>query len=416
MENRGLIDPPGRNRNYILFTIAVFSCFAILGVADNIRGTALPRIQDEFSLTELHLGLLLTANSVGYITACTFTAALARRIGMKTCLVAGLSVIVLAGVCVCYSPGFAVLVLGFFILNVGFGMLDISAGIIAARIFTKRTGMMMNIAHFFFGIGATMSPLISTGLMAARFGDFLLGWRYTYLLILSFALVPAIPTLLGHMKRQGGDGKQGGYSKLLKNPVLWLLTMVLAFELVAESGAAAWLVNFLEKAHSYSGEKAALRLTLFFICFTATRLTFGPLIDRFGLLRTIMVAPLLAGVMITVGVLAGEPGTPLLFLAGIGVAPMWPTVMAVIAKLFPDDLDRAMTVILTAIGVVVVPANLLMGGLINKARLIFTVAHGEAGVAMAYSAGYLFLGLCCFIAFAFAAILWARQKKAGIIV
>jgi len=416
MENEGLVGTRGRNRNFILFTIAVFASLTILGLTDNIRGTALPRIQEEFFLTELHLGLLLAANSTGYLTACAFTAALAKRIGMKACLIAGLVIVALAGICVCFSPGFAVLVLGFFILNIGFGMLDISTGVIAATIFTKRTGMMMNLAHFFYGAGATLSPVVSTGLMAARFGGLLLGWRYTYLLILSFALVPAIPTLIGRLKKQERDGKTGGYAELLKKPALWLLTVLLAFELVAESGTVAWLVLFLEKAHSFSGERAALRLTLFFICFTVSRLILCPFIDRIGLLRTLIIAPSFAGAMIIIGVLAGAQWTPLLYIAGIGVAPMFPTVMAVIAKLFPGQIDRAMTFVLTAIGIIVVPANFLIGGLINWARLVLTETHGEAGVGMAYSAGYLFLGLCCFAAFVFAVVLRARQKKAGIVV
>jgi len=413
MDSRGPADPLEKKRNFILFTIAVFLSLAVLGLAENTRGTALPRIQEEFSLSEMHLGVLLAVNSTGYLAACTFTATIARRIGFKYSLVAGLVTSALAGLVICFAPGFAVLVLGFFVLNVGFGMLDISSGVIAATIFTKRTGTMMNLAHFFYGAGATLSPMVSTGLMAAKFGDLVFGWRYTYLLVLCLALIPVIPTLIGRLKRQGGGGEKGGYSQMLKRPALWLLALFLAFELVAESGVSAWLVNFLEKTHSFSEESAALRLTLFFVCFTAARLLLGPLIDRIGLLRALIIAPLFAGVAITAGVLGGERATPLLFVAGIGIAPMFPTVMAVIAKLFAGEVDRAITAIMTSIGVIVVPASFLLGVVINQARVVFTESHGEAGVGMAYSAGYLFLGLCCFAAFASAIVLRARQKRAG---
>jgi len=413
MEGSGHTGPLERKRNFILFTIAVFLSLAVLGLAENTRGTALPRIQEEFSLTEMHLGVLLAVNATGYLAACTFTAALARRIGFKYTLVSGLAIIALSGSCVCYAPGFAVLVLGFFVINVGFGMLDVSTGVIGATIFTKRTGTMMNLAHFFYGAGATLSPVVSTSLMAVRFGDVLFGWRYTYLLVLGLALIPAIPTLIGRLQRQGRDGKAGGYARLLKRPALWLLALFLAFELVAESGVSAWLVNFHEKAFSFSEERAALRLTVFFVCFTSARLLLGPLIDRIGLLRALVIAPLFAGAMITIGVLGGERGAPLLLVAGIGIAPMFPTVMAVIAKLFAGEVDRAITAVMTSIGIVYVPTTFLLGVVINQARVVLTEAHGEAGVGMAYSAGYLFLGLCCFAAFAAALVLRALQKKAG---
>jgi len=413
MESENLTGSSGFRRNYILFTFAVFATFAILGVADNLRGTALPRIQDEFSLTELHLGLLLALNATGYVTACSFTAALARKIGMKTCFYVGLVVVAASGVCICYSPSYAILVVGFFILNLGFGILEISLGVIAATIFTKRTGTMMNLAHFFYGAGATLSPVISTGLIAMRFGDRVFGWRYAYLIILCFALIPVIPAAIARVKVSGSSERKTGYANLLKKPVLWLLTPIIALGLVGELGSAAWLVNFLETAYSYSSERAALYLTLYFTCFTAGRLLLGPLIDKVGFINCVAIFMAFAGTAIAVGVLIGEAATPLLFLAGFGIGPLFPTVMAIIAKLFADEVDLAMTAVLTTLGIILVPANFMIGGIINGARLILVESHGDAGVGMAYSVGYLFLGLCCFGAFTFALLLRARQKKAG---
>ena len=405
-----------RDRNFILFTITVFASFAILGIADNIRGTALPRIQEEFLLSEMHLGLLLAVNASGYLAACTFTAALARKIGMKACHVLGMSVIASSGLLIAFTPSFGVLLPSFFILNAGFGMMDISVGVIAARIFTRRTGTMMNLAHFFYGAGAVFSPIISTGIMAARFGEQLLGWRNAYLIILSFALLPVIPAVLGRLKKPEHDEKKTGYPALLRKPAIWLLTLILALGLAGEIGSAAWLVNFLETAYLFSSERAAMYLTLYFVCFTLGRLVLGPLIDKIGFINSLAISMALSGAFISAGVLLGEAGSPLLFIAGVAISPLFPTVMAVIAKLFADVVDLAMTAILTAIGVVLVPLNFLIGGIINEARLIFTDAYGDAGVRMAYQAGYLFVGLCCFGAFASALILRAKQKKAGMLV
>jgi len=412
-KNGNQIDQPGGRRNYILFTIAVFASFAIFGLADNIRGTAIPRIQAEFLLTELHLGLLLAASSVGYLVTCTFTAAIARRIGIKTCHIIGLLIIAASGACIYYAPSFATLVLAFFILNLGFGMLEISVGVIAATIFTKKTGTMMNLSHFFYGAGATFSPIISTSIMAARLGDQFFNWRYVYIIVLSFAFVPAIPALFGRFRKRESGKKKTGYALLLRKPSIWLLVMLLSLGLVCEAGIGSWLVIFLEASYSFTGESAALHLTLYFVCFTLGRLLLGPLIDRLGFINSLAIGTAFAGLMVTTGVLLGPAGSPLLILAGIGVAPLFPTVMAVIAKLFSDQIDLAMTAVLTIVGVIVVPVNFLVGGIINQARVIFTDAYGGPGLSMAYAAGFLFLGLCCFGAFASALALRAKQKKAG---
>ena len=416
MDNMGTIKSSTNKRNSMLFTVSIFATFLIYGFYENLKGTALPRIQADFSITELQLGVLLAANSLGYLIACSYTTALAKKISIKVCLIVSLIVVALSGVFICFSPSYAILVLSFFVLNLGNGMLEISQNVIAARTFTKNTGAMMSLAHFFYGAGSTFSPIIATSLMAVRFGDTIFGWRYVYLIVLSWALIPAIPAFLGRLEKKDGDKSKASFSSVLKKRTLWLVILVLVFGSICELGVVAWLVNFLERAYAYTSEQAALRLTLFFVCLTLTRLFLGPAIDRIGLINSLIIVTAFAGVMIVTGVLCGEPGTVLLVIAGIGVAPIYPTVMAVIAKLFSEEIDHAMTAVMTFMGMFMIVANFLVGGIVFLARQIFTGIHGDDGVGMAYAAGYLFLGLCCFGAAAFAVALRARQKKAGMLV
>ena len=416
MNNTGEIKTSVQKRNSLLFTVSIFGTFLIYGFYENLKGTALPRIQADFSITELQLGILLAINSLGYLIACSYTTALAKKISMKVCLIVSLFVVALSGVFICFSPSFAILALSFFVLHLGNGMLEISQGVIAARTFTKNTGAMMNLAHFFFGAGSTFSPIIATSLMAVRFGDTIFGWRYVYLIVLSWALIPAVPAFLGRLEKKAGDKSKTRFSSVLKNRTLWLVILVLVFGSICELGVVAWLVNFLERAYSYTSEQAALRLTLFFVCLTLTRLFLGPAIDKIGLINSLIIVTAFAGVMTVAGVLFGEPGTVLLVIAGIGVAPIYPTVMAVIAKLFSEEIDHAMTAVMTFMGMFMILANFLIGGIVYLARQVFTVTHGDDGIGMAYATGYLFLGLCCFGAAAFAIALRSRQKKAGMLV
>ena len=413
MESDNLTKPYGRGRSYIIIAITIYAAYAVFGFSDSARGPAIPRIQEEFGLTELQLGILMTVNAIGYLIACSYTAVLAKKIGMKTCLIIALAVAAASGALICFSPSFMMLVLAFFVLNLGFGMMEISLGVIAATTFTKNTGTMLNLAHFFYGAGAVFSPVVSTSLMAVRFGGRILGWRYMYLIVLSFALIPVIPAMIGRLKKQDYDKKKTGYPALLKKTALWLTIMIFALSVTCEVGIVAWLVNFLEKAYSYTNERAALYLTLFFICFTLARLVIGPITDKIGFINSLTIMSAFAGIMITAGVLGGEAWAPLLFIAGIGIAPIFPTMMAVTAKLFSDEIDLAMTAITTIMGIIMVPANLLVGSIIHQTRPVLTSIYGEDGVRLAYSAGYLFLGLCCFGAFVFIMLLRRKQKKAG---
>ena len=413
MEKTNSTDSRRQKRSSILFTIAIFATLFLYGFYETMKGPALPRIQADFNISELQLGLLLATNSLGYLIASSLTASLAKRISIKACLIAALIIIAVSGVLICFSPSYIILVLSFFVLNLGNGMMEVSQGVIAATTFTKNTGAMMNLAHFFYGAGSIFSPMVSISLMAARLGEQILNWRYTYLIVLSWALIPAVPAIIGRLGKRDSEAKKTGFASIMKKPAFWLVVLALALGSVCELGVGAWLVNFLEKAYSYTNDQAALRLTLFFVCLTLTRLLLGPVIDKIGLINSLAIVMAFAGLMTVAGVLLGEPGNVLLILAGIGIAPLYPTIMAVVAKLFSKEIDYAMSVMMTVMGMFMVVANLLLGGIIQLTRRIFTDSHGEAGVGMAYAAGYLFLGICCFGAFIFAMILRSRQKKAG---
>lgn len=416
MVNENLGTSPGEKRNFIVLTCALFMAFAFFGFSDTARGTAFPRIQDDLRISELQLALIMAVNSIGYLIATSFTAKLARKIGMKSGMVMALCIQACSGVLIFFTPGFVTLVAAFFILNIGNGMLDISTGVIAATTFTKRTGTMLNLTHSFYGLGMVLAPVVSAGLMTARFGGQLLTWRHMYLIILSFAIVPAIVAITGRLKKQDYDRKKTGYAVMLRKPSIWLTVMVLALGSTAEVGVVSWLPNFLEKAHGFTPDRAALYLTLCCVCLALTRLVIGPVIDKLGFINSLAIATGFAGAMITAGVVIGIAGAPLFIIAGIGIAPIFPTGMAVIARLFADEIDLAMTAIMTTIGIIMVPGGFLIGGVINAARAVFAESFGDASEAMAYSAGYLVAGLCCFGSCLFALILKKRQKKAGHVV
>ena len=415
MDNRAENKPRFPKLNPMVIILAIFAAYAFFGFSDNVKGPALPRIQADLVITELQLGLLLAINVIGYIISCSFTAALVKKIGMKTCLLFALAIMAVSGIGICFSTGYFALVSSFFCLNLGNGMLEVSLGISAAKAFIRNTGAMMNLAHSFYGIGAIIGPMASTGLMAFSLQGQTLGWRYMYLVVLCCAIVPAVPVIFGRFGKTDKSEKKTGYAAMLKKPTLWLVILILSLGSVCEMGVGAWFVNFLEKAHSFPEERAAFFLTLFFVCFTLTRLALGPVIDKVGLINSLVIGLAFAGTLIVIGVLSGEPGAYLLVVAGIGIAPVFPTLMAVVAKLFLDTIDLAITVVVTITGITMVGANFLLGGIINFARRLFTDTYGDSGVAMAYSAGYLFLGLCCLGAFVVALILRMKQKKAGLI-
>ncbi len=65
-------------------------------------------------------------------------------------------------------------------------------------------------------------------------------------------------------------------------------------------------------------------------------------------------------------------GIVLLILSGFGVSMIYSTVMALIAKIYPDSIDVVMTFILTIMGISIVIGNFLIGVVIDLFKVIFT--------------------------------------------
>lgn len=402
-------------RNYILQLLTVFVGFLIFGFSENIKGPAIPRIQSDLRLDEMQLGTLLSLNSLGYLLACTFTALLIRRIGIKAVSLIAFGSMAVSGVFIFLSHSYPALSSSFFLMYIGNGMLEIGLAVLGARIFVKNTGTMMNLSHFFYGLSSTVAPLISSGLMTVTVFGHLLDWRGVYLLILMLSVIPMIPAFLG--KFPGDDTKHEDripLSALWRDPVIWLVVAVLSFGVVSELAVGGWLVNFLEKAYGWKSASAAGMLSSFFLFFTLARLVLGPVTDKIGFTLSLILFSAFSGICTFAAILWGESGAILFAIAGIGIAPIYPTVMALIANRYRQGSDTAITFIVTLMGLASVLGNYFIGAITEGIKQLFSSGQESGtGLLRGLQAGYGFIGLCALLCSVFAYLLYRHLKKQG---
>ncbi|UVI33640.1 MFS transporter [Paenibacillus spongiae] len=385
--------------------LVVFGGFLIFGFSENIKGPAIPKMQNDFQLSEGQLGLLLALNSLGYLVACSFTSALANRIGIKWTGIAAFASMAVSGVLMYQSTSYTSLSASYFLMYIGNGMLEIGLAIMAARIFIKNTGTMMNLAHFFYGLSSTVAPIFAASMMGWQVFGGELGWRGMYLIMLSFSLLPIIPSLIGKFPPGAQEtGERISYKEISRDPIAWLIVTILSFGVVSELAIGSWLVNFLEKAYGWSIEDASGMLSIFFLFFMLARLVLGPITDKIGYTVSIMIFAAFSGLCSLAGVLIGEAGAILFALAGIGIAPIYPTIMALLAKRYPKGTDTAITFTVTLMGIASVIGNVLIGFIIEGVNKLFAKQGAAEGPIIGLQAGYAFIGLlallssaCCFV-------------------
>lgn len=401
------------NRSYALQLATVFIGFLIFGFSENIKGPAIPRMQVDFSLSEMQIGTLLSLNSLGYLIACSFTTFLTRKIGAKAVTLLAFSSMAISGVFIALSRSYPALSGSYFIMNLGNGMLEIALAVLAARIFVGNTGTMMNLAHFFYGLSSTVAPIIASGLMTVSIGGHTLDWRGMYLIMLSLSVIPMIPAFLcrfpGDVEH---DAARIPLPQLVRDRSIWLIILILSFGVIAEMAVGGWLVNFLEKAYQWNTSSASGMLSAFFLCFTFARLFAGPLTDKIGFTLSLIIFAGFSGVCTLAAIFTGEPGAFLFAAAGIGIAPIYPTVMALIAKKYRSNSDAAIAFIVTMIGIGSVLGNYLIGAITDWGKKLFADGSGsELSLLRGLQAGYSFIGVCALLCAVASALLYGYLKK-----
>ncbi len=385
------------NKIYIMQLATIFIGFVIFGFSENIKGPAIPRIQFDFMLSESQLGTLLSLNALGYLLACSFTAYLTRIWGIKKVTILSFLAMIVSGILIFFSQNYPVFSASYFLMYIGNGMLEIALAILGARIFVKNAGTMMNLTHGFYGLSSMVAPLVATGLMKITIYGFTLDWRGMYLVMLSLSVLPIFFAL--GSKFPGDDIKQEdriSLKTLMRDPVLWLMVLILSFGVVSELAVGGWLVNFLEKAYGWDTVKSSGMLSAFFLCFTLARLLLGPITDKIGFTLSLILFSGFSAVCTFAAILTGERFAFLFSLAGLGIAMIYPTVMAFIAKRYPHGSDTAITFTVTLMGLGSVIGNYIIGGVIELVKGLYT-SDPETALLRGLQAGYGFIGLCAAI-------------------
>lgn len=400
------------NFNYYVLLSIIFGGFLIFGLSENIKGPAIPKIQTDFGLTEAQIGFLLALNSLGYLLACSFTSALAIKIGIKWTGIISFAFMILSGITIYFSKVYFALFASYFLLYIANGMLEIGLGIMAARIFIKNTGMMMNLAHFFYGLSSIAAPVFASSMMTWNTGEGELGWRGMYLVVLSFSLLPIIPSLLGKFpEEKAGKEEATSYQSLIRDPIAWLIVAILSFGVISEMSVGNWLVNFLVKAYNWNLQDAAEMLSLFFIFFTLSRLVLGPVTDKIGYTFSVMIFSFFSGICSLLAVLIGEKGAILFAVAGIGIAPIYPTVMAILAKLYPKGTGTAITFTVTMMGIASVIGNFLIGFIIDSIGKSFPSFESGKSNIIGLQAGYGFIAVLALVCSVSCILLFVVLRK-----
>ena len=347
----------------MLIFAAILAIF-VYGMIAAMLGTILPELSDRFHLTPAQNGTIAFSQALGLIIASVGVGPLLDSEGDKVGLILGLAFIVVSLLALPRSGGFRSIVFLLFLLGVGGGIVVTGANALVSAVSPDHRATALNLVKLFFGLGGLATPFIAANLFKRNW----LRLCYTVALLTVVALavqfathVPAPAQAAGFVLADAGP--------VLGRPLLFLLGAFLFLYISCEVGIWNWLARHLI-AQGIPEQRALNILSLGF--------ALGLLVGRVGVspilisvpANTVLLAASIAMAVTTLLMLRTvKPvaAAALVFIAGVSMAPVFPTTLAITGTAFPRMTG-------TAIGFVITCGWI---GLAVSSRIIGAIAGGD---------------------------------------
>jgi fucose permease len=326
-----------------LIPAAILAIF-VYGLIAAMLGTLLPELSRKYGLTPDQNGGIALAQAIGLIIASLAVGPLIDNRGKKTGLLLGLGLIAASLFVVPNSPAGGLKIV-FLALGVGGGIIVTAANALVSDISEERRATTLNLLNLFFGLGGLATPLIGAYVLAGN--TIALCYLVAVLTVATFvlhAVTRPCPTPTGE---RGFKLSEAG--QLLGRPILFLLSLLLFLYVTCEVGVWNWLPRHLV-AQGIPESRALGILSLGF--------ALGLLVGRVVVSRILIkvsspTVTLAASVLMAIttyamlqtkdAVLAGI----LVFCAGLAMAPVFPTTLAMVGDAFPRMTATAMGLAIT---------------------------------------------------------------------
>lgn len=379
---------PWLKQDTIRRTFGYYFLFICLGLGMAITGPTLPALAEQTGSSLGRMGLLFLAGSAGYTLGTLVSGRAFDRLRGHLLMGSAQILSALMLFLIPCIPWFGVLIAA--VVGKGFadGFVNTGANTLLSWTHGEKVGPFMNALHFFFGLGAFLSPLL-----VGRLIELEDGYRWAYWALAAFGLqIGLIILTMGNSPRSPHDRGSPTISKAAVSPsylIVFSAMLFLFFYVGAEITFGGWVYTYAISLKLASASGAAYLTSAFWGAFTVGRLLSIPAAARFTPKQVIPTAVLGCLAMLTMAILF-PLSSAVLWVATLGLgfcmAPIWPTGFTLAGQSL-DLSGRISAIILLgdSLGGMVLPT--LVGQIIEKTG---------AGTMTYLVAGSLVLNLLAF--------------------
>jgi fucose permease len=326
-----------------MLILAAILAILVYGVVAATWGTLNPTL----GFTDAQVGTIAMWQSLGLVVASISVGPLIDLKGKKIALLAGLALICVSLWSLPSAGGdyMTVLVL-LAVLGLGGGIVVTGANALVSDVSESRRASMLNLLNLFFGLGGLLTPLITADILGG------VAVRMCYVAAAMATITLVINAIAPMPKPTGERGfRFSEIGSVVGRPSLYLLSLFLFLYVACEVGVWNWLARYLSEVRHLDQSTALHILSLgFALGLLIGRLVVSRILINVSALQVTLGAAVAMAITTFWMLQSTSPSAAwvAVFCAGLAMAPMFPTTLAIVGDVFPRMTATAMGIVITS--------------------------------------------------------------------
>jgi fucose permease len=304
--------------------VAIAAIFFLMGILGSAYGPLLEHLARRFDVSLALAGGVLTTHFSGALVGVIASMRVLQRVSSRTFMLGAITCLGVGCASVAVAPSWPTFLASVFVLGIGWGALDIGCNQLVAHSEGVRRTAVLNALNGTFAVGAVAGPIL-----VSTVGRTHLALLYGGAAVVAFALWPLVSGVSGRLPFTS--------SRTAHSSAVLLGIFMVGFALYVgmEAGIGGWMPSHLESIGLQSVAAATLT-SGFWLALAAGRLLAALVPARMPESAIVITASAVAAVALLTALVPAA--APVAFIvAGLAIAPIFPTGIVWLAKLRPGD-------------------------------------------------------------------------------
>ncbi len=330
-------------RIVLFIACATFLAFGMFNAA---IGPVLNELAARTGSTLAMVGSVLTFLFLGSLVIQFAAGPLTDRFGQRLLFLVSLAMLAVGLAAFTNARSLPLMLALVFLTGMGQGGVDLGANLVVSSAYPKNNTSVLNLLHFFFGLGAFFGPALVGIAIAATGAGLFIHWIaagvFLVLAVIVFSLPGDKPEEIQPVTDSAPESRKG--ARVYLSPILWLICFLILVYVGIEYGLGSWTSTYMQASAGLSLQNGALVTSAYWGALTLGRLASAAASRRLNRVQLLGIA--LTGSLVgTLGLLfsGGALTATILFiiLTGFSFGTIYPTTVAVTVAAFPRDQGKA---------------------------------------------------------------------------